>query len=228
MTNDAATLTRRRSFLGRLAAGLVGLGIIDVLPSRLDAAAPGPRLASASDIEAWPGDLEGKHKQVFDAVSPNDGFAFIFAHIFLMTNSEASKIPERDLNAVVVLRHAAATLALTDPVWKKYKFGEAVNVQDPASHAPAERNPFYHPRADELPFPDASIEKLQARGVKFGVCNVALAHLSAQRAKVAGVSAEEAHQECVAGVIPGITVLPSGVWGVNRAQEKGCTYCYAG
>jgi hypothetical protein len=29
-------------------------------------------------------------------------------------------------------------------------------------------------------------------------------------------------------VIPGITLIPSGTWGVNRAQEAGCSYCAGG
>ncbi|HET7565524.1 MAG TPA: hypothetical protein VFJ96_11050 [Gemmatimonadaceae bacterium] len=228
MMDDAALPTRRRGFLGRLAAGLVGLGVTTTLPLQLDAAPRDLLLTPSPDIERWPDGLKGKHRQLFDAVSPNDGFSFIFAHIFLMTNADASKIPEHDLNAVVVLRHAAATLAFTDPVWAKYKLGEAVNVKDPTTHAPAERNPFYHPADGALPFPDASIDKLQARGVMLGVCNVALTHLSAQRASTAGVTPQQAREEWVAALIPGITLLPSGVWGVNRAQEKGCTYCYAG
>jgi hypothetical protein len=44
----------------------------------------------------------------------------------------------------------------------------------------------------------------------------------------AGVSAEEAAKEWTAAVIPGITIIPSGTWGVNRAQEAGCTYCAGG
>jgi hypothetical protein len=28
--------------------------------------------------------------------------------------------------------------------------------------------------------------------------------------------------------VPGITIVPSGTWGVNRAQEAGCTYCAGG
>ena len=44
----------------------------------------------------------------------------------------------------------------------------------------------------------------------------------------AGVTAEEALKEWTANLIPGVTVIPSGTWGVNRAQEAGCTYCYAG
>jgi intracellular sulfur oxidation DsrE/DsrF family protein len=29
-------------------------------------------------------------------------------------------------------------------------------------------------------------------------------------------------------LLPGVQVVPSGVWAVGRAQEKGCGYCYAG
>jgi intracellular sulfur oxidation DsrE/DsrF family protein len=32
----------------------------------------------------------------------------------------------------------------------------------------------------------------------------------------------------VAGLIPGVQVVPSGVLAVARAQEKGCAYCFAG
>jgi hypothetical protein len=35
----------------------------------------------------------------------------------------------------------------------------------------------------------------------------------------AGVSADEAAEEWAANVVPGITIIPSGTWGVNRAQE---------
>jgi hypothetical protein len=44
----------------------------------------------------------------------------------------------------------------------------------------------------------------------------------------AGVSADEAAREWAANVVPGITIIPSGTWGVNRAQEAGCTYCAGG
>ena len=37
----------------------------------------------------------------------------------------------------------------------------------------------------------------------------------------AGVTPEEAAKEWAANIIPGITVIPSGTWGVNRAQEAG-------
>jgi hypothetical protein len=57
---------------------------------------------------------------------------------------------------------------------------------------------------------------------------VALKVLSGKLANNADMSAEEAAKEWAANVIPGITVIPSGTWGVNRAQEHGCTYCAGG
>jgi intracellular sulfur oxidation DsrE/DsrF family protein len=226
MYEPASSITPRRTFIGRMAAGAFALGMSGVAVPRTRAEPVA--LSRHPDLESWPNGLTGKHRQVFDAVSPNDGFSGIFANVFLDTNNQASKLSDRDLNAVVVLRHAAAILAFTDPIWKKYKLGEAMQVMDANTHAPALRNPYFNAHPGDLALPGGSIEKLQARGVIFGVCTVALTHLSGMRAAAAGVSPEQARDEWVAAVIPGITILPSGVWGVNRAQERGCTYCYAG
>ena len=46
--------------------------------------------------------------------------------------------------------------------------------------------------------------------------------------EIAKAGAEEAAKEWAANIIPGITVIPSGTWGLNRAQEHGCTYCAGG
>jgi hypothetical protein len=39
---------------------------------------------------------------------------------------------------------------------------------------------------------------------------------------------EDVKKEWVAGLLPGIQLVPSGVWAIGRAQEKGCAYCFAG
>jgi hypothetical protein len=77
-------------------------------------------------------------------------------------------------------------------------------------------------------FPDAAIERLLARGAHIGVCGLALQVISGMRAEAMGIPKDQAKAEWTEAVIPGITILPSGVWGVNRAQEHGCTYCFAG
>ena len=130
--------------------------------------------------------------------------------------------------AGLVLRHDAFPLALGDEMWRKYKMGEAFKINDPETKAPALKNPFLHPKAGVLPADGMAIDRLLASGTVFGACHVALLFQSRMLAGNAGVSAEDAANEWTANVIPGITILPSGVWGVNRAQEAGCTYCAGG
>jgi hypothetical protein len=61
-----------------------------------------------------------------------------------------------------------------------------------------------------------------------GACAVALRGQSRRLAEKAGVTPDEAFKEWTANLIPGVTVIPSGTWGVNRAQEAGCSYCAGG
>ena len=73
-----------------------------------------------------------------------------------------------------------------------------------------------------------AVDRLLASGVIIGACNIALTVLSKKMAGNAGVSAVDAAKEWTANVVPGITIIPSGTWGVNRAQEAGCSYCAGG
>lgn len=217
----------RRGFLARLAAASVafGLGGGTLAAVRHE---PERRPLAPGDPDHWLDGLHGKHRQVFDAVTPNGGYAFVFANVFLDANNRASGVRDDDLGVVIVLRHEAVVLALGDALWAKYHLGEAASITDPATREPAVRNLFYHPHEGDLRMRGASIDALQARGVIVGVCGTALRGVSRERAEMAGMTRDAAADEWVAGVLPGITVLPAGVWGVNRAQERGCTYCFAG
>jgi hypothetical protein len=130
--------------------------------------------------------------------------------------------------AVVVLRHEAFPIALNSAMWEKYKIGQLFKIIDPETQAPAVKNPFLNPNPGVLLVDDMAVDRLLASGAVFGACNVALLVMSKRLAGNAGVSADEAAKEWAANVVPGITVVPSGTWGVNRAQEGGCTYCAGG
>jgi hypothetical protein len=176
--------------------------------------------STPSDGPNWPGKLPGRHRQVTDAYDVFGGFPLYFAYNFLTPNQSAT--------AVVILRHIAFPLALNHAMWAKYKIGENLKVNDPETKAPAVKNPYFEPKPGVLVFDDAAIDRLLARGTVFGACNVALQGQSKRMAGSAGVTPDEAAKEWAANIIPGITVIPSGVWGVNRAQEAGCTYCAGG
>jgi len=204
----------RRGLISRL-AGALALGATGLVSGTADAQKP----PAAAGLPDWPGKLKGRHKQVVDAVEPNAGFGLAFAWSFLAPN------PPGSATAVVVVRHYAAVIGLGHDLWAKYKIGETLKIMDPETKAPAVKNPFLKPKPGMLVVDDIAVDKLLAQGVIFGVCNMALTNLSMHLAGNAGVDAATAYKEWVAAVIPGITVLPSGTWGVNRAQEAGCTYC---
>ena len=215
LNQDTSDIAPRRGFFRRLggamALGLAGLASKPLSAQTSTAAADGPN---------WPGNLQGRHRQVVDAYAANAGFPLAFAYTFLVPNESAV--------AVVVLRHEAFPIALGNAMWEKYKIGAALKIIDPETQAPAIKNPFLHPKPGVLLVDDFALDRLLARGVVFGACNIALHVQSKMLAGNASVSAEEAAKEWTANVVPGITIVPSGTWGVNRAQEAGCTYCAGG
>ena len=218
----ATDLTPRRGFLGRVASAMA-LGLAGLMPTPSHAqTAPAP--ANGPD---WLGALKGRHRQVVDAYEANSGFPLAFAYTFLAPHGPPNASAPA-ATAVVVLRHGAFPIALDNEMWRKYKIGEAFKIIDPETKAPAVKNPFLRPKPGVLLVEDMALDRLLANGVVFGACNVALQVQSKMLAANGGVSAEEAAKEWAANIVPGVTVIPSGTWGVNRAQEGGCTYCAGG
>jgi hypothetical protein len=209
----------RRNFFRLAGATVLGLAGLASAASRAQAATP-----VAGDGPNWPGKLKGRHRQVVDAYDSNSGFPLAFAYNFLLPYKAPGAA-----TAVVVLRHGAFPIALNSAMWAKYKLGESMKIDDPETKAPAVKNPFLNPKPGVLPVDDGiAVDRLLASGTVFGACNLALMGQSKRYAGNAGVTADEAAKEWAANLVPGITLLPSGVWGLNRAQEAGCTYCAGG
>ena len=95
-------------------------------------------------------------------------------------------------------------------VW--FKALDKVCPIDPETKAPAVKNPFLHPKPGVLLTDDMAVDRLLGKGAIFGACNVALHGMSKLLASNAGVSADDAAKEWAANLVPGITLLPSGVW----------------
>jgi hypothetical protein len=204
--------TPRRSFFGIAAMSALGLFGLAATAARAQPA--------VSDGPDWPGTLKGRHKQLFDIYTINAGFPLGFVNNFITPNESAT--------AVMIFRHQGLPYALNSMIWAKYKVGETFKITDPETKASAVKNPWFEPKPGVLGNPQAALDRLAARGTVMGVCGVALRGQSGRLASNAGVTAEEALKEFTANLIPGVTVLPSGTWGVNRAQEAGCTYCAGG
>jgi intracellular sulfur oxidation DsrE/DsrF family protein len=223
--SETKKVAPRREFMRSIGVGAVAIAATAV---GVRAASAEPMLSREPDDEIWLKRLTGKHRQYFDAVSPNDGFALVFAATYLNKNIEAYGLKQSDITTVVGFRHMAAPLALNDAMWSKYKLGEFLKITDKSSNAPATRNVFSHLQPGDMPAPGAGVEELIARGAIFTACNVALTVISGLAATAAGLPPAGARDEWIANLIPGVVVVPAGVLAVNRAQENHCTYCYAG
>ena len=211
LNQDRTEGTPRRSFFGIAAMSALGLfGLTSTARAQ-----PAP-----SDGPDWPGTLKGRHRQLFDIYGINEGFPLGFVNNFLTPNESAT--------AVMIFRHQGLPYALNSMIWAKYKVGETFKIIDPETKGPAVKNPWFEPKPGVLGNPQTALDRLAAKGAVMGACGVALRGQSGRLAPNAGVTAEEALKEFTANLIPGITVLPSGTWGVNRAQEAGCTYCAGG
>jgi hypothetical protein len=224
--------THRRGFLGTIAAGAAAMGLATLAAPLALTAETTYDSAPLDDSDAWFNKVKGKHRIVFDATGPHEIFPFAWPRVFLVTN-EKTGTPEKDNAVVVVLRHSAIPYAMGDSLWAKYKFGEVFKIDDPVTKAPSVRNAFWKPGPDDFKLPGLGsvpigINQLQDSGVMFCACNMALTVYSAALAQGMNLDASAVYKEFLAGVLPGIQVVPSGVWAVGRAQEHGCGYCFVG
>jgi intracellular sulfur oxidation DsrE/DsrF family protein len=225
---DLKLPTHRRGFLSSVAASAATLGLGSLVPRGLVAQpVPAGRQVNDPQLDAWLNKIHGAHKQVYDMPEFNNGVGFIWSRVFYLTNQETG-VPESDVSVVLVLRHDAVAFAMNDAMWAKYKLGEMTNVTDPKSKAPAVRNTFYKMAAEDQLLPGMSIDGLMASGALVGACNMAITVSSRALAKKMNMPAEDIAKDMIANLIPGVQVVPSGVWAVNRVQERGCTYCFAG
>ncbi len=221
-------MTTRRDFIGS-AAGAAALGAFipaDLAAWQLDAAAP------ATDEAwnlAWPAKLRGKHKAVFDVPEIESGYGVWRAAAWGNQYKQVLKASPKDISTVVVLRHNAIILALTDAFWEKYGIGKLKSVKHPITEEPLTRNPSLMSEKDGIPAPwnQLGLPTQLERGAVVLACNLALRDCVDLIQKQTGATEEVAHREAVAALVPGVILQPSGVFGAVRAQEAGCAYIRA-
>jgi hypothetical protein len=218
----SAVQAERRDFLG-LAALIATAGAAAALPMANAEAAQGP----STDFTRWLDSISGKHRIVLDVREPNDGMAIAWAWVYLFTGPQAYGVKENKMGTVMVLRHNAIPLALEDSMWTKYSLGEYFKINDPATSAPAVRNPYYETPVDP-DVPDMTLKNHIERGVKVAACDMAIHYYSGQIAKAQGLKHEDVKGEWMASTLPKISHAPSGVVACQGAVAKGCSYVFAG
>ena len=206
----------RRSFVATLASVA---GFAAFRSPGEAAAQSAPPSAGPFDM-AWVEQMKGKHKQLYDLGSIElavEGRPLRFCKNFLDTFHEVYKLEFPDINTAVGVSGPAFALNATDRLWEKYKLGERSKIIDPMTKQPSVRNIFYDGS-------DISVKAMQARGTIFWQCNVALGNIAQQLADQFHMPVAEVRADLIAGLNPGVKLMPSHVMALALAQERGFTY----
>ena len=206
----------RRSFMSVLTS-LAGVAAIDAAGS--SAAAQTPSAQAAWDLK-WMDDLKGKHRQVFDLGEVNlvaDPRPLRFPRNYLDTFHEVFAVDFPEVRTVVGISGQAFGINASDRLWEKYALGERSKIIDPATMKPAVRNVF-------LDEPSLGVKALQARGTIFWQCNIALNNLAQQFATSRQLPVADVRADLLAGLNPGVRLVPSHVMAIGLVQERGVTY----
>lgn len=222
--------TNRREFIERLGATAM-LGTLPVTALQ-------PFIGSVESVPvaenwdfSWTGALKGrKHKGLFDCTEIESGHGVWRASIWEGQYQEALGAKRADIITVLVLRHRAVVLGLQQDLWDKVGVGAAENVMHPVTQQSTDKNPALLTAArNEVPerFDSFALPNFIRRGGIVLACNLALQNFAGRWAQKAGIPAEEASKAFVAGLVPGVVLMPSGVFACVKAQEEGCHYVKA-
>jgi intracellular sulfur oxidation DsrE/DsrF family protein len=212
----------RRGFLARLSTAAAGAAAFLAGSGRLGGAQSPPTGTGGDDPDAWIARMTGRDRVLVHAhqhLLP----AVVAARNLLANARDAYGVPERE-NSIAVATHGPAIAGLfRDEIWERFTFGELYKLTDSATGKPLTRNPYLAPQ--EGAPPDAVVPELMRRGVTFLACNVAVRNLS-RRIVRAGESPEPLHAELVAGLVPGVVVVPDLFVAIAHAQQRRVGYIF--
>jgi hypothetical protein len=223
----------RRDFVadaGRLASLAALGGCAARAGVSTDPAAVTPSAASSDNWDlGWIATLaKATDRAVFDWPTmgdPADPIVLELAERYLDNCAAAYGAHAYDARVVLNIRTQAVAAALTDATWERYALGAEYGAKDPTTKAPATRNPFWHRAPDPAPgITLPTLADLLRRGAIVLVCDFALGHLARRLAAKAGGTPDEVHRELRAGFVAGAFAVPSGIFGLARAQNSGCAY----
>jgi|SRR5689334_374622 hypothetical protein len=210
----ASFISSRRSFVGALAA---------VAGAPLAVGQPPPRPAASDWDMTWLDRVKAKHKQIFDLGSFD---LSIDTPLRVPTNyldsfRDVYRLAPPEVAVAVGVSRIAFPINASDALWQTFALGERWDIKDPATGKPSTRNIFLGASGGG---DAATIRGLQARGALFWQCNVALGAVAFQLSRAVNRPMADVRAELVAGLLPGVVLVPSHAMAVALVQERGFTY----
>lgn len=229
-STDFDSGSNRRDALRQLAGGALALAAVATTACAPAASAamtsPTPQPSRNPDFDmSWLGRVNKRRRMVFDTndVSSGAGLAFVASYL----SGAAEVYGDPDASTVLVHRHASVPIVMGDDLWRRLGLGETLKLKDPTTGETTMRNPFInYKEGDKFSVTGASatLDGLMAKGMIAVACNRALAGYAYQLAQKEKIDRAEARKQLIAGLVPGVYVVPNGVFGVCAAQEVGCGY----
>jgi hypothetical protein len=242
------TPSSRRTFLrtaGLSAAGLSATGALG-LPALAEGApdpqegTPGPWGATWDDEAAarlaqppaqawdtsWTARITGQHKAMFDVPEIEGGVGVMRAGSWLRAYEEVLKVKRDAITQVIVLRHNAIPLVMTNAFWAAYPVGQEMKVRGGAEGEWATANPVLGGGGTGRGAP-TPLDALIAGGSIVLGCGVAFAMVTRLVARRDGLSADAAAEKARGMILPGVIMQPSGIFAGTLAQHHGCCFVRA-
>ena len=207
----------RREFLETLAAAAIagrtggtgGTGGTDGPAEGRTSPSP---LPAASDWDlSWTSRFRGPHRAVFDWYQPRSPAGVWRAGVWKQQVVEAFGVKPEDVASVLVIRHSAIPMIMSDEFWLRHKLGKVRKIKDEDGKKTAERNPYRK-----------TIDGLLKNGGIVLACGFAFGAMVSLEAKLQQKQASEVRPAVQQEVIPGIILQPSGFFALLEAQRNGC------
>lgn len=211
----------RRTFLATL-AGAAGATVLAPLLSNNGLVAAD--VPTAPWDLSWLGELKGKHRQVFEVGKKIEDIPGPLHTVgnYLDTWRDVYHLEFPLVNTVVGIAGGGFPINVNDVIWSKYKIAEKWQIGERPEQGGASHNVFLD--APESDTKRASVRGLQARGTIFCQCNKALEAIAREFAMGSHDTFDNVYAELVAGLNPGVKLVPANTMLIGLAQEHGCAY----
>ena len=225
--------TNRREFIEKLGAtAMFGALPLSAVPSIVQEAQGSVRTGTAAEWDfSWVAKLKGKkHKAVMDNEEVQSAYGVWRATFWASQYEQALGAKPADIATVLVLRHNALVLGFKQDFWDTAGIGEWYKVTHPLTQQGTTRNPALLSSAkNEVPaaFDAFALTDFMRRGGIVLACSLAMDFFVSGLASRMSISAADARSRAMAALIPGVILMPSGIFACVKAQEEGCQYVKA-
>lgn len=220
----------RRRFVGDVGRLASGVAITAAIPATASAdGVSGPAASTADWDLSWIERLKGgTDRSVFDWASlgdPADSIVLQIASRYFDNCAAVYPVGSYALRIVLNIRTSAIPAALTDATWERFQLGQESGVKDHATQQPAIRNPFLHRAPSPAPgITLPTLTDLLEAGAIVLVCDFAMGHMAKRLAAKRNAPVEDIHRELREGIVQNAYMVPSGIFGLARAQNAGCAF----